>query len=378
MSTIADRKEDRRHAVRRRDVASVLRGEIISGVYPPGALFPIRADLQQRFATTPVTIQHAVDQLRREGFVYTAGRRATYVSPYPPHLYCYAMVFSTPRLPEEAPGGSRFFRALVNSTAAYDGTGQEPRRIVVHYGIDFNHENHDARMLLQAARAHCYAGLIFPEHPYVTGMAETPLARIPDLPCVAIMPRETGPISAVSTEGGSFLTKAMDYLSSRGRRRLAVLSNTSDPGLLGAILADAGRRGMVCRPYWTQMVRMESPEFARNVTHLLFHAGQAERPDALFITDDNLVEHAIGGIIDAGVRVPEDLEVVAHCNFPWPAPSVLPVKRLGYDARDVLAALLESIEAQRQGATVTHRDIPAMFEEELKPAANGNGFRIAV
>jgi hypothetical protein len=96
------------------------------------------------------------------------------------------------------------------------------------------------------------------------------------------------------------------------------------------------------------------------------HANQSVRPDGLIIADDNFVEAASGGLIRAGVRVPEDVEVVAHCNFPWPTPSVLPVKRLGFSARQVLRECINSVDAQRRGEAIKPPiAIPALFEEEV-------------
>ena len=102
------------------------------------------------------------------------------------------------------------------------------------------------------------------------------------------------------------------------------------------------------------------------------HDGQSERPDALIITDDNLVEYAAAGVIAAGMRVPEELEVVAHCNFPWPTPSVVPVKRLGYEVTRILQACLDSIDLQRSGQkALPVTQIPAVFEEEVSPRPEG-------
>jgi DNA-binding LacI/PurR family transcriptional regulator len=111
-------------------------------------------------------------------------------------------------------------------------------------------------------------------------------------------------------------------------------------------------------------VNQATPETARNLIHLLMQG--AERPDALLIADDNLVEHATAGLVAAGVRVPDDLEVVAHCNFPHPTPSVLPVRRLGYDAREVMKACVESIDIQRRdGKTAPTVTVKAVFEDEI-------------
>jgi len=169
----------------------------------------------------------------------------------------------------------------------------------------------------------------------------------------------------VSMTHRAFVARALAYLASRGRRRLAVLCNTTDPALVSALRSGAAKVGMTLRPYWLQMVSMDQPEFARNVTHLLFHGGQADSPDALLVTDDNLVEHAIRGLVDAGVTVPGEVDVVAHGNFPGPAAGGMKVKRLGYDAREVLAACVSILQARHRGEGPLHREIPAVFEQEL-------------
>ena len=69
------------------------------------------------------------------------------------------------------------------------------------------------------------------------------------------------------------------------------------------------------------------------------------------------------------MRVPDDCEVVAHCNFPWPTPSVLPVRRLGYDARRLLEEGIAAIDRQRAGgATDEMVTVPAQFEDEVARA----------
>jgi DNA-binding LacI/PurR family transcriptional regulator len=93
-----------------------------------------------------------------------------------------------------------------------------------------------------------------------------------------------------------------------------------------------------------------------------------DRPDGLIVADDNMVEHATAGLVAAGAKVGEELDVVAHCNFPWAGPTVLPLKRLGYDARTVLQTCIELIDRQRRGESVPAvTRIEAKFEEEVQP-----------
>ena len=63
--------------------------------------------------------------------------------------------------------------------------------------------------------------------------------------------------------------------------------------------------------------------------------------------------------------MPDELEVVAHCNFPCPSPGILPVKRIGYDAREVLAACLAELESQRVGNPPGLRTVQAKFESDV-------------
>src|SRR5262249_2560351 len=144
---------------------------------------------------------------------------------------------------------------------------------------------------------------------------------------------------------------------SRGRRRIAVLTNPGgarpyNSEFLPVALA---QRGMSTRPYWIVPLSHAAPEGARVVTQLLMRGGPdstpdaPDRPDGLIVHNDHLVEEATAGLLVTGVRVPQDLDVVAYSNFPWPAPSHVPVKRLGFSIRDVLRTGIDMIERQRRG-----------------------------
>src|SRR4029077_12261687 len=156
-------------------------------------------------------------------------------------------------------------------------------------------------------------------------LASTPVVLHPGLPRITICdcePREGMRAIVLPTE--SQFRKALDYFSSRGRRRLAVVGVSRVVGEYEKLLPRLLKKyGIETRPYLIQGIDLERPETTRNCVHMLMHAGQDERPDALYIADDNFLEHASIGLINAGVRVPKDVEVIAHCNFPWPTPSAL-------------------------------------------------------
>lgn len=69
----------------------------------------------------------------------------------------------------------------------------------------------------------------------------------------------------------------------------------------------------------------------------------------------------------AGARVPDEMVVIAHTNFPYPTPAAVPVVRLGFAIDDLLATCFARLEQQRRGETAPALTLlPAMFENEVK------------
>jgi DNA-binding LacI/PurR family transcriptional regulator len=112
---------------------------------------------------------------------------------------------------------------------------------------------------------------------------------------------------------------------------------------------------------------VRTAESADECVHLLLHDGQTERPDTLIIDNDNLLEPAVRGLTAAGARVPEDVEIVSHANYPLlhQEPLPVPVTRLGFDMRRILDACFNSLRAQRSGEGPVSPTIGAVFESEI-------------
>ena len=89
-------------------------------------------------------------------------------------------------------------------------------------------------------------------------------------------------------------------------------------------------------------------ESARDVTRLLFSPAPADRPDGLIVADDNFTEQAIAGVLETGCRIPQDVTVVSHWNFPLPAPQMVPIHTAGPDARLIIDAGIKFCQHLRQ------------------------------
>ena len=331
----------RRPLVKQGAILDSLREQIISGELMPGGRMPTRDELGVRFGVTRMTLQRAMDQLARDGFICSRGKLGTFVADNPPHLSSYALVFTC--VPDD-PGWPRFWTAMANEAVTLERS--RPIKLSAYYSVDGRTENEDYQRLLRDVRARSLAGLIFSSMP--KSLRNTPI--MDEAPQVAIMwPLPGCQVPAVYPDLRSFVDRALDALAAKGRRRVGVIGNIVWWDHMHDHFAQGAKdRGMEFRPYWAQMVE---PLNAQRAVHLLMHDQQQPRPDALIIADDNLVEHSTAGLLAAGVRIPTDADVVVHCNFPWPVASVLPVLRLGFDARKVMAACMESIDCQRRGQT---------------------------
>lgn len=338
-----------RSRVSRSSIVDALRGQILRGQFARGARLPNRRDLVRRFGASSVTIQRAVDRLVADGFIYTDGPNGTFVAPNPPHIYRYGLLLTShPRHPHSW----RRFSAVL-SMAARDLYPDGERTIAVYYDIDGKSQTEDYRRLVRDLRSHRLAGLIIVGEP--DRLFGTPVFEADSPPRVVMMEETVGPgMPVVGHDRYALIDKSLDFLIGQGRRNIAFIGGEriAPHNLQQYFISALTRRGMRHEPFWWQQVFVGTPELARNLVHLMMHAGQPERPDGLILYDDNLVEQVIAGLMDAGVHVPRDLDLVTHCNFPWTSPSVVSLKRIGYDAARTLRLCIDLIDRQRQGETV--------------------------
>ena len=354
------------------EIAEAIRSRIVDGELRPGGRLPTRVEIESRYSASTITVQRALDHLSMQGFVAARGRGGTFVVEQPPHLYRVGIVF--PRRPNEGAPWSRFATALRDTAAS---SLWAPRTVVPFFGSGGHADSEDFQELLNDAKCRRLAGLIFAYEAHE--LAETALfdGTAGKVPRVCVSP-DKGLTPRVHLDGLSFHRRGLAYLHARGRRRVASLLSseiTPDGAGCAALCADVERLGMETRPEWIHGVDKLRPGWTASLVRLLVSGGAVARPDALLIHDDNIVEHATAGLVAAGVRVPDDIEVVAHCNFPWPTPSAVPLVRLGFDVRQILRVSLEVLDRQRSGKRGKAAEmIATVFEHELDGRESEAGF----
>lgn len=332
----------------------------MKGALSPGARLPTRREMIRQFRTTPVTVQHAMDVLVQHGYIRSDGARGTFVASFPPHVSHYAMAFPS----SEWHPYHQFYVALHREAERL----QSPdRRITMFHSITGHTDEPDYQRLLEHVRSHQVGGIIFTFAPFM--LKGSPLLEEPGIPRVVIRsPLPGAAFPEVYPDLSAFLPKAMEYLAARGRTKVALLVMAGADGASCVAKYEelAAGHGLQLMPQWIQGIHPDTAPWAKQVMLAVFRVQKAQRPDALIVADDNLVEAATEGLAASGVRVPQDVDVVAHTNFPWPTKSHVPVTRLGFDIRRLVAVCIERIDEQRQGKKPSMMNyLPPLFEDEL-------------
>jgi len=180
-------------------------------------------------------------------------------------------------------------------------------------------------------------------------------------------------VPSVFVDNEAFLPRAFEWLAGRKHRRVAVLSlamqNAIPSEFEQVVRATATRYGLQTQTRWIQATPRESAAWATNQVASMLHGPANDRPDALVITDDNLVPAATAGILAAGgsAQIAKGLEVVAHANFPHITPSAVPAQRLGFDVRHILDVCVERLLQLRRGETPPALTlVPVLWEEDVQ------------
>jgi DNA-binding LacI/PurR family transcriptional regulator len=312
-----------------------------------------------------MTVMLALRQMTSEGHLRTVERVGTFVAAALPHLNHYALVFwNDPSAPQEQQFWSRYYIALTQAALRLQREGCE---LQIYHGIDHHVDSEDRQRLLRRIETHRLAGIIFTNSPYL--VEGSPILDTPGIPRVTLASESPYPqVHCLTHDGAGWLDKAVDYLTSSGRRRLALMAFQLDEKHEQEITMHLQRRGLAIPSYWRQLVNPRDPLAAQRCAELLLRGEAGTRPDGLLIMDDNLIEGAVAGLHAAGVRVPQDVAVVAHANFPLASRTVSPLRLLGYDSLTALRVAIDLIDRERRGETVPHVTcLPAVFEEETRP-----------
>lgn len=348
-------------------VLSGLRSQIIDGHYKPGQRFPTFDEMCEQFQVSRAVLQQAVGTLRRDGFVKTVSRQGMYVSMHPPHLCRHALIFPGN---ENRLGYTRLFKALLDAAEGVARNNPDRQYAVYPGALEPESNSIVRRQVMEDIRNRRLVGVILA--PGAMRFLETcPQIEEMDFPRVFLGESSYwGTKPTVSADTVMFYRRALEALARQGRKHVAIIhmAGTSSEINHEELYASAG---LEYHESWIQYVgRRSYPESIQHLLLLLFDSCSTKCLDGLIIADDNLVDHAMAGLMRTGLRVGQDLDVIAYSHWPWRDPCVLPIRRLGFDIGEMMERSMNVLQNLHNGQPVPDAQlIPAVFEEELPPEA---------
>ena len=348
------------YRARVQNLTEIFRQRILDGKWKLGAKIPTKIELCQELGASDGTVQKTLDHLTAHGFLRSRGCLGTFVVERPPHLFRIGLVTANQR-------GSSIWLDALSSMA--EQLAQEERRWLHVYSdchFDQGKPSQALQELNRDLRHARLAGLILVCGP--DAIQNTPALHHPGLARVILgLPFPSFRFPAIGSRPTH--PRAMQYFQEQGRHRLGIITTFHYRNQIESILQCARENGLQTARTWVHFLDERTPYPARTVTELLMSLPAGHCPDALYINDDHLVTEAVGGVADAAVRVPTDLTIVAHANFPAIQPTAVPVTYLGYDSAALLRTALGLLNQQRAGQKtpdVTWLD--PVFDYERAPA----------
>jgi len=360
-SKSATGKELGRTPEKRRGILKAITAKIVSGEWPLGQKIPNRLSIEKTFNASSVTVQRAMEILATDGFLEPRGRSGTFVSENPPFLHNYGIVYYG----QPKKNWSAFLESIDIEAAKLKLDSRT--RLKYYYELNGDPRMKDYGRLISDIRAHRLAGIFFTTNPYQ--VADTPITDEGDLPRVVISnSRPNNKFANILLDGHSVVEMGVSYLADKGCRKIGVFASTQQADEFIPIFRKlVSSKGCECRDEWIQTAHTSSPSSAVNVVRLMMKLDRKNIPDGIYVADDNLTASVIEGLEESGVRIPQDLVVASHSNFPATFKHPASVKLFGFNIRRVLKEAIKLMEMRKHGKKLPATTfIKACSDEEFE------------
>ncbi len=325
------------------EIAARFRFEIAGGMLVPGSRLPTREQIAGRRGVSINTVQRAMCQLEEEGFIVSRGKLGTFVSEWPPSAFRYALVLAHHRNEDVRNRIDQFGFVLAQEAKRLSGAGRD---FAIYDGISGHIDDTSYAKLEDDIRHYRVAGIISVVPYKFVHLPAMAICRRNRIPVVGLPARGSfGDLIILRPDPDKVLRCGVRYLALQGVRKVALIMQETDEDVAEKAAGLIREFGLETRPYWLLSVPAAAKNTARRLAHLMMLC--KEKPDALFITDDILVEPVTRGLVDAGKNRPRKLRVLGACNFPYPTPSRVAADRIGFDITEILEKSAALIDAQR-------------------------------
>lgn len=357
-------------------IASSIKNAIRRGELYPGARIASETDLAAQWNVSPMTVQRALGELQREGWVVRRPKIGTVVADRSMHpLSKVALIMTTL---SEAPQ-SEYARGIK------EGLG-EGYRLLTYSSRNIAVAEADC---LQKALAECDAVICYPtgdkDKDNVALMRR--IASVMPLLFVDCMPDDDIDADLIATDHGGSLRMGLKYLQSQGHSRIAYFMGVqvyvSSVKERHAAYAEFIENDICADPKkWVRTFSYDTPldQWFDNVTLALVELLRGPEPiTSVACQQDDVMAAVLEACIHLGISVPTELAILSFNDFPVIAqPLGRTVHRLVQRASEIghIAAQRTRLRIETPGLPVQHVRLLTDFypATAYSPSAAAEGF----
>jgi LacI family transcriptional regulator len=338
-------------------VAADIRRQIVAGQMPVGARIPTHRDLAVQYGVSIITINKALSGLVSEGLLYSHVGRGTFVMVRPASTSGIAAPTTVGFILRDL--SSPFFSLVAH--------GAQERADALGVGILFaSSSNRLDREEEQLRRLRTIGihGLIIVSMSRTYRLSESiQVLHDADFPYVMISYTAGDEVPFVGVDLAEAGHLAAQHLLAQGRKRFGYLIDKVG-SLNGELrvskykqtLADAG---MTIDPEFVFEYPFEGEWNDYNSGYAVGEeiAKLSSRPDAMFAFNDLGALGMLDGLIDAGIRVPDDVAIVGLDDIELAARSRVPLTTLRQPVKEIGARALDFVLARIRGEHPVRRQL---------------------
>lgn len=329
-------------------IASTLRKEILSGRIASGGRLESEGKLCARFQSSRGPVRQALATLEQEGLIYRIKGAGSFVSEQfhkhtrtSPHRIKAVMGFDA---------GSHGIGA--NMIAGLNQAARESsEKILLSFEFTFAHFDRFLKASPRQVRSECDGLLILPNNPEEMEQARRLSTReLPMIICFRHVEGACAPQVYIDQDEGA--RRATEYLLRYGHRRIGLLTALGEnhkprydsAHRVSGYRAAFAQAGVPVDDELLVESAWSMSEVGKAVTRLL---SSQDRPTALMVGGLMLLSPALATIHRLGLRIPEDLSLIAFDDSPetrFHSPPITVVRqRVDRAAHHALRLLLEGI-----------------------------------
>ncbi|MHB9130013.1 MAG: GntR family transcriptional regulator [Armatimonadota bacterium] len=342
----------------RRQLTEHLREQILSGQITPGSKLPSTAALAEEWQLPVPTVQAALTPLVKAGLLVRQAGVGTVVLDHRRTLTAVGIYFHTQTV---ADSSNLFLNALhAQLTQLLQAKGVEP--VFISDPRPEAERDQPYLPLVQLAEKGLIRGLVATrvDYSYLSWLSKLP---------VATAYLSTTPMlrQRVMTNEGQLADLGLTALHQAGARRIGVIATVDkrtvdEEGYSNTTMAfwkhlqsTADNLGLQLRESWMPSLAYEYA--TRDIELAGYQAfkqiwAQHERPDGLLVYTDVIARGVLLAILEAGVGVPEELQLAMHQNSGLEMFCPVPATLLLTDVQAVAESLLTQVEHQFAGDEV--------------------------